>query len=236
MVTKPGAIGLDRADRRPSGGRPNRQQSGGLTTDNVKGYLGPLPDAISTTLNSATWQSAHIPTAGLTLSLGIHAMAVTFGDDDRTYVPTDPPGFSSTGPQPVPTVVGDENATPVSGQGGSTLYYPGGLNLTSSRWRCRSSTSAPSRERTHWFASSRSRLATATSAGSSCLGVGAQHSISQLLQGPAGRRGAGWPVPADEARRRRSRGRQHVSRRGHGEQELRRGCSRMRASGSTASA
>ena len=156
---------------------------GGLTTDNVKGYLGPLPDALSTTLNSATWQSAHIPTAGLTLSLGIHAMAVTFGDDDRTYIPTDPPGFSSTGPQPVPTVVGDENATPVSGQGGSTLYYPGGLNLDQ-------------------FTAAVPQLNIGTIAGTNALvrfiafetgdsdlgrfelyGFGAQHSISQYFKG-----------------------------------------------------
>jgi len=102
---------------------------GSLTPDNVKGYLAPLPKALSVTLNSAAFQTANVPMAGLNFSIGIHVMAMAFKDDDRTYSPTDPPGFTSTAPVDAPTVVGDEQAVTQPGQGGLTQVYPGGLDL-----------------------------------------------------------------------------------------------------------
>jgi hypothetical protein len=102
---------------------------GPLTPENVKGYLAPLPKALSVTLNSAAFQTANVPMAGLNFSIGIHVMAMAFKDDDRTYSPTDPPGFTSTAPVAAPTVVGDEQAVTQPGQGGLTMVYPGGLDL-----------------------------------------------------------------------------------------------------------
>jgi hypothetical protein len=103
---------------------------GALTPENAKAYLQPLPKALSATLNSAIFQSAAIPMAGINLTVGIHVMGVTFDSKDKRYTPTDPPGFTSTAPiQQVPTVVGDVNAVAQSGQGGTTMYYPGGFNL-----------------------------------------------------------------------------------------------------------
>jgi hypothetical protein len=102
---------------------------GALTPENAKGYLAPLPKALSATLNSALFQSASIPIAGLNLTVGVHAMGVTFGDDDKTYSPTDPPGFTSTSAVQAPTVVGSTTAVLQPGAGGSTLYHPGGLDL-----------------------------------------------------------------------------------------------------------
>jgi hypothetical protein len=104
---------------------------GGLTPDNVKGYLKPLPKALSATLNTAAFQSADIPLAGFNLTVGIHAMGVTFADKDNTYIPTDPPGFTHTGSQLlVPTAVGGTTAVLQPGSGGSALYYPGGFDIS----------------------------------------------------------------------------------------------------------
>jgi len=102
---------------------------GSLTPDNVKGYLKPLPKALSVTLNSGAFQTANVPLAGFNFSLGIQVMAMAFKDDDRTYRPSDPPGFTSTSPVDAPTVVGDEQAVTQPGQGGLTQVYPGGLDL-----------------------------------------------------------------------------------------------------------
>jgi hypothetical protein len=103
---------------------------GALTPDNVKGYLAPLPKALSTTLNMAEFQSASIPLAGFNFTVGIHAMGVTFADKDRTYSPKDPAGFTSTAPVAAPTVIGDVNAVTQPGQGGTSLYHPGGFDIS----------------------------------------------------------------------------------------------------------
>jgi len=102
---------------------------GALTPDNVKGYLAPLPEALSSTLNSSIFQGAKIPTAGFSISLGVHAMGVVFDDEDRVYRPTDPPGFTSTAPVDAPTVVGSTQSVEQPGQGGTSLYHPGGFDL-----------------------------------------------------------------------------------------------------------
>jgi len=104
---------------------------GALTPENVKGYLEPLPKALSTTLNMAEFQSASIPFAGFNLTVGVHAMGVTFDAKDNTYLPRDPQGFTHTGNTlPAPTVVGSTVSTAQPGQGGTTLYNPGGLDLS----------------------------------------------------------------------------------------------------------
>jgi len=103
---------------------------GALTPQNVKGYLAPLPKALSTTLNMAEFQSASIPLAGINLTIGVHAMGVTFADKDRTYSPNDPAGFTSTAPVAAPTVIGDTASVTQPGQGGTALYHPGGLDIS----------------------------------------------------------------------------------------------------------
>ena len=103
---------------------------GALTPQNVKGYLEPLPKALSSTLNMAEFQSANIPFAGFNLTVGVHAMGVTFADKDKTYTPTDPPGFTSVETIQAPTVVGSTAAKLQSGVGGSALFHPGGFDIS----------------------------------------------------------------------------------------------------------
>src|SRR2546426_6528128 len=103
---------------------------GALTGQNAKGYLGPLPEALSGTLNTAIFQTGSVPKTGFGIAIGVRAMAVKFADEDRLYTPQDPPGFTSSGPrQRTPTVIGDPHAVAQNGQGGAVIYYPGGFDI-----------------------------------------------------------------------------------------------------------
>lgn len=104
---------------------------GALSGDNAKGYLSPLPKALSATLNSAIFQSGKVPKNTFNLSIGVRAMGINFKDESRTYTPTAPPGFAPSGPMvAAPTVIGSTLAVAQAGQGGATLYNPGGLDIT----------------------------------------------------------------------------------------------------------
>ena len=102
---------------------------GALTGDNAKGYLGPLPEALSATLNSGVFQTGHVPKNTFNFSFGARVMGIHFSDDNRTYSPTAPPGFTPTESVNAPTVIGDTHAVAQSGSGGTTLYHPGGFDL-----------------------------------------------------------------------------------------------------------
>jgi len=102
---------------------------GALSGDNAKGYLHPLQSALSGTLNSAIFQGASIPVAGVNITVGVRLMGLSFDDKDRLYSPTDPSGFTSTAPVQAPTVIGDTHAVAQPGVGGTTLYHPGGFDI-----------------------------------------------------------------------------------------------------------
>jgi len=102
----------------------------GVIGENAKGYLKPLPSALSGTMNAGIFRSGSVPLVGLNFSVSIEGMVVSFDDDDRTYRPADPPGFTSVDENPkVPTVIGDEDAVLVDGAGGTTWGFPGGFDL-----------------------------------------------------------------------------------------------------------
>lgn len=102
---------------------------GALTGDNAKGYLGPLPKALSSTLNSAIFQTGNVPKHTFNFAIGVKLMGVGFKDENRTYAPTAPPGFTPTEDVQAPTVIGSTEAVAQAGQGGSTLYHPGGFDI-----------------------------------------------------------------------------------------------------------
>jgi hypothetical protein len=102
---------------------------GALSGTNAKGYLGPLPKALSGTLNSAIFQTGHVGRFGPHISFGVRLMGVSFDKDERLYTPTDPPGFTGNAPVQAPTVIGDPTAVQQQGQGGATLYHPGGFDV-----------------------------------------------------------------------------------------------------------
>jgi hypothetical protein len=154
---------------------------GALTSENAKGYLDPLRDALSSTMNSAIFQTGSVPKMGFGLQFGVKLMGVSFSDADKSYTPTDPSGFSSV---VAPTVVGDTHAVASTGPGGETIYHPGGFDLSE-------------------FALAVPQLSIGSIAGTravvryialdvgdneignfSLFGIGAQHSITQYVKLP----------------------------------------------------
>jgi len=106
----------------------------GLSDENAKAYLAPLAVGLATTLNSAVFTTGYVPSEGLSFSFGLSAMAVSFDDSDRSYVPITPEGFvalpdTSGNPSRVPTVIGDTGGGLVSDENGLNKLYPGGFDL-----------------------------------------------------------------------------------------------------------
>src|SRR5262245_48328005 len=99
---------------------------GALTPENAKGYLDPLRDPLSGTMNAAVFQSGHVPNTGFGMQLGFQLMGVSLSSVDRSYTPTDPSGYSSVN---APTVIGDTHAVSSTGPGGATIYHPGGFDI-----------------------------------------------------------------------------------------------------------
>jgi hypothetical protein len=102
---------------------------GALSGENAKGYLSPLPNALSTTMNSAVFRSGYVPKMGLNFEIGVGVMGISFDKADRTYTPVDPAGFQSTEQVTAPTIIGDTQAVEQQGQAGTVLYHPGGFDI-----------------------------------------------------------------------------------------------------------
>jgi hypothetical protein len=154
---------------------------GALTGENAKGYLGPLPKALSGTLNSAIFQTGHVPKTGIGFTIGVRAMGVSFSDESRLYTPTDPPGFSSTAPVQAPTVVGDLGAVAQDGQGGTVLYHPGGFDIDNFPLavpQLEIGSFAGTRAVVRWIAVD---VGDSDLGKISLFGIGGQHSLSQYL-------------------------------------------------------
>lgn len=156
---------------------------GALTGDNARKYLGPLPDALSGTMNSAIFTSGKVPRMGLNFSIGVKVMGVKFADEDRLFTPTDPAGFTSVAPiQQAPTVVGGGSAVTQTGQGGATLYYPGGFDLGEFAFAAPQLSIGSvmgTRAVVRWFAMNFASDNFIDKI--SFFGVGAQHSLSQYV-------------------------------------------------------
>jgi hypothetical protein len=154
---------------------------GALSGDNALGYLSPLPPAFAGTLNAAVFHTGHVPKASFNLSVGVCLMGVNFDDADRLYTPTDPPGFTSTASTTAPTVIGDPSAVSQPGQGGTTLFHPGGFDLSTF------TLAAPQLEIGSILGTRAVVRWVSFNVGQSDLGkvdlfgVGGQHSISQYL-------------------------------------------------------
>lgn len=156
---------------------------GALTGDNAKHYLQPLSKALSGTLNSAVFQTGRVPRKTFNLSLGARLMGVGLGNADRTYSPTPPPGFTPTEQVQAPTVIGGTQAVAQQGQGGTTLYHPGGFDLREFAVAVPQLTIGSlfgTWAVVRWISA---ELGDADLGKLDYLGVGAQHSISQYFPG-----------------------------------------------------
>jgi hypothetical protein len=156
---------------------------GSLSGDNAKGYLGPLPKALSGTLNSAIFTTGNVPKAAINFTIGVKLMGVGFKDEDRTYQPTDPPGFTSQPNQPpVPTIIGDGQAVTQQGQGGTQMDYPGGFDLGEFAIgvpQLSIGSIAGTRATVRWISLD---LGESDFGKFDLFGIGAQHSISQYMK------------------------------------------------------
>lgn len=156
---------------------------GALTSDNARKYLGPLPDAFSGTMNAAIFSTGNVPVTGINFSIGVKVMGISFSSENRLYTPTDPPGFSSVAPiQQAPTVIGGTSAVAQGGQGGATVFYPGGFDVGEFAFAAPQVSIGSvlgTRAVVRWAAANFGAREFISSV--DYFGVGAQHSVSQYF-------------------------------------------------------
>jgi hypothetical protein len=167
----------------PPAGAQLSENLGALSGDNAKKYLGPLPDALSGTMNSAIFTTGKVPKVGASFQLGVKLMGIKFDDADRIFTPTDPPGFTSVAPyQQAPTVIGGPDAVTQDGQSGTAVYYPGGFDIGEFAFAAPQLSIGSvlgTRAVVRWAAGDFSSDNFIEKI--SFFGIGAQHSISQYL-------------------------------------------------------
>lgn len=105
---------------------------GAYTGANAEGYLKPLQDAVSVTLNDAWFRNARIAPTGLSVNVEIKTMVFKFKDDDRVFQASTEPGFyPARNDVEAPTIVGDTLAVVIPGDNGTSAVLPGGLDVNS---------------------------------------------------------------------------------------------------------
>jgi hypothetical protein len=100
-----------------------------LSEEQTVGYLSPLVNGLSGSLNSGIFRSGHVPASGLSLTLDLKAAYLSFSDDDRVFVTPEFGGYESV---TAPTVVGDTKSVTADHQtvGGLQFTYPGGFDMS----------------------------------------------------------------------------------------------------------
>lgn len=162
-------------------------QVSSYTGSDAVNYLQPLANAFGAALNSSFGYSASIPRASFHISLEAPVMGVIFEEKDRTFTTTSTPGFAASHPSiphvatEVPTVVGDGAAVGISGIGGTSYWFPGGLDLNSFGLvvpQLRVGAIMGTEALVRWIAYDQS----GSDVGKIDLfGIGARHSVSQYL-------------------------------------------------------
>jgi hypothetical protein len=151
------------------------------TGPNAEGYLQPLANAFGAALNSSFGYSAFIPKTSFHLALEAPVMGIFFADEDRTFEATTEAGFQPTQTVDAPTVVGSGEAVLISGTGGATFAFPGGLDLNSFGLvvpQLRVSSIAGTEAVIRWLAY---ESGDADVGKIDLFGIGGRHSISQYM-------------------------------------------------------
>lgn len=154
---------------------------GALSGENAEAYLNPLVKGLSGTMNAAIFHTGHVPKQGFHIKLGARLMGVSFDDEDRTYSPKDPPGFTSTSDVDAPTVIGGTQSVSQPGQGGTTLYHPGGFDIGEFAFAAPQLTIggfAGTQATVRWISID---IGDSDLGKFELFGIGAQHSISQYF-------------------------------------------------------
>ncbi len=96
-----------------------------LSENNLKSYAQPFATALGTALNSGAYHSASIPDL-FGFSISFRAMYILVPDDQTTFTPTVPPGYTSSS---TATIFGKDGKA-FAGPGGY-IVYPSGIDVTS---------------------------------------------------------------------------------------------------------
>ncbi len=106
-------------------------QLSSYTGDNATGYLAPLVNAFSQSLNSGLFHTGYVAMGGGHLALEVVVTGVVFDDADRTFMATTEDPFTPEQTVEAPTVIGSGSAVFVPGAGGTSFAFPGGFDLNS---------------------------------------------------------------------------------------------------------
>lgn len=152
------------------------------TGRNAKGYLEPLVDAFRSNLNAALFHSAYVPPKGFYVSLEVNAMGTFFDETSRTFLATTEGNFLPEQTVEAPTVVGDNDAVYVDGNGGTRFAFPGGFDVDNIWFACPqvrigSWKGTEALGRFIFYDTGVSELG-----GLTVWGVGVRHSISQYIE------------------------------------------------------
>jgi hypothetical protein len=155
---------------------------GGLTDEDLPGYLEPLNKGLGGTMNAAIFRTGHVPESGFHISIGLVAAAIEFSDGDKEFLP-DYPDYFYGHPVEVPTVIGDPGGAGVEGQGGLSLMFPGGFGLDGFEIAAPQISVGSFMGTRALFRYVGFDLGDTEFGQFSYYGVGAQHSVSQWIDG-----------------------------------------------------
>lgn len=97
--------------------------------DNGAGYLTPLAEVIGANLNSGFVRSARIE-EGFHVRFELLVPSSAVSDDQRTFTATTDGFFTPVQTASVPTILGSDVGTSVSGDGGTSYNFPAGFELS----------------------------------------------------------------------------------------------------------
>lgn len=98
--------------------------------ENGEGFMQPLADAFGSNINSGLYQSAKVPLGGFHLTIGVMVMGAPITESRKTFTAKTEGFFSPEQTTSAPTIFGSTDGSKVTGTGGTTYAFPGGLNMT----------------------------------------------------------------------------------------------------------
>ena len=102
---------------------------GSYNNANASGYLQPLGDLISSSLQTGVWNSTPLD-SGFHFRIGLWAGAAVPTEAMKTFMATTEAPFTPEQTSTAPTIIGDVDNVTVSGENGLAFVFPGGFNAT----------------------------------------------------------------------------------------------------------
>ncbi len=98
--------------------------------ENGSGFMQPLADAFGANLNSGLYQTATIPLKGFHLNFSVMLMGAPTTDSRKTFSAKTEGFFTPQTTVDAPTLFGSTDGKTVSGVGGTSYVFPGGLDIS----------------------------------------------------------------------------------------------------------